>query len=345
MRRIFLVLLVAIGLAPGLYWRPSLPPPNRDQVAFAQALSLPKGAGARIGGPTGPIVTGIWHLTSPNDDFGSYSALTMPEPGVLLAIGDQGKFLRIAVPPNARNDAAIHPVFPGSDEYKPLQDIESVTRDPATGRLWLGFEGRNAIVRTDAGFRDARLVRPQQMRNWPSNSGPEAMTRLSDGRFIVLSEALLAEGRTASMGLLFPGDPVEGASPRAFSFKPPEGYYPSDIALLPDGRAVILVRGVQLGLPPHFAVKLLLADPADIRPGQRWNWRSVADLGGNGVPYDNYEGIAVTGGENGGPVTLWIVSDDNEARLIQRTLLLRLEWQVPPDSRSAKLAQMKKRAG
>ena len=342
--RIALALLVALALAPGLFWRTSLRP-NHDQVIFAEPLPIPAGEAARIGGPDGPIVTGIWHLTSPNDDFGSYSALLMPQPGVLLGISDRGRTVRMAVPPQAENHVAMHAVFPGSDDYKPLQDIESATRNPATGQIWLGFEGRNAIVRTDPDFRDIHKVRPPEMRFWPVNTGPESMVRLTDGRFIVLSEALAAEQGTASMGLLFPADPVTGVRPRIFSLKPPQGYSPSDITLLPDGRVLILVRGVFPGMPPHFGVKLLMADPAEIRPGQRWAWREVADLGGNAVPYDNYEGIVVTGGENGGPVTMWIVSDENEAVWLQRSLLLRLQWQVPPRAAARAQPTTKKRAG
>jgi hypothetical protein len=47
------------------------------------------------------------------------------------------------------------------------------------------------------------------------------------------------------------------------------------------------------------------------------------------IPSDNYEGLTVTGGAQGGPLTLWMVSDDNQSLLLQRSLLLRFEW-IPP---------------
>jgi hypothetical protein len=79
---------------------------------------------------------------------------------------------------------------------------------------------------------------------------------------------------------------------------------------------------------PHFTTRLLLADPATIRAGEDWAWTDVGELG-SAMPRENYEGLAITGGADGGPVTLWLLSDDNGATIIQRTLLLRLDWTPP----------------
>jgi hypothetical protein len=167
------------------------------------------------------------------------------------------------------------------------------------------------------------------MRGWPSNGGPESLLRLADGRFLVLSEDPVPTDGHASMGLLFPSDPVSEAKAATFAFTPPSGLYPSDMTQLPDGRVLILARGVSL-LPPHFTASVLLADPAAIRPGKAWPWRLVARIDGRAVPYENYEGIAVSGGADGGPLTIWLICDDNQSVLLQRSLLVKLRWQVPP---------------
>ncbi len=253
----------------------------------------------------------------------------LPDSNTLLAISDRGRFLRADLPLDSRGQAVIAAVIPGDNEEKKLQDIESATFDRASGRIWLGYEGRNAIMRTGRDFGDRHLAEPDAMRDWPHNSGPEAMARLPDGRFMVLSEASHDDGWGDSYGLLFPGDPVTGAKPLSFSFVPPDGYHPSDLALLPDGRVLILVRGVRIRPYPHFAARILIADPERIRAGQPWEWQSVAELEGP-VPHENYEGLAVAGGADGRSVTIWLISDDNQARLLQRTLLVRLEWQMPP---------------
>jgi hypothetical protein len=325
MGRVALILLIALGLSPGLYWREPLPPPNRSPIVRAERI-VP--AGERIGGPQGPVVEGVWHLTSPNDLFNSFSALLAFEDGSLLSFSDQGKYLRLPHPPGGA--AQMGDLFPRLGNDKPLEDVESATRDPESGRIWIGLEGRNAIIRMKGDLSGRKIVRPPEMHDWPYNRGPESLLRLSDGRFLVLSEGRIARGHK-SVGLLFPSDPVDGAHPQSFTFLPPGNEMPSDIAQLPDGRVLILTRGVDyFGLPPHFTVHLLIADPADIRPGKDWPSRLVAKIGGNAVPYENYEGLAVSGGKDGGPVTLWLISDDNQSLLIQRTLLVKLRWQPPP---------------
>jgi len=79
-------------------------------------------------------------------------------------------------------------------------------------------------------------------------------------------------------------------------------------------------------IPPFFRSKLLIADPRDIAPGRPWPWRELATFHGP-VPRDNYEGLAIVPDSTG--VTLWLISDDNQAPY-QRTLLLKLHWQGPP---------------
>lgn len=321
--------MVAIGLSPGLYWREYLPPPDHRQFVDAEPIALPGGKAALTGGEGSPLLVGAWHLTSSNDGFGSYSALLAPAEGILLAFSDRGEFLRLAVPPRTRATASLGAIVPGGESYKPYQDVEGATRDPATGHIWLSLEGRNALLRFDSALGQMREVRPAAMAEWSVNSGAESIDRLADGRFVVISEAVgFGEGWIAE-GLLFPGDPIEGAVPERFLFHPPDGHYAADIAALPDGRLLVLARGVSLGLPPRFTTRLLLADPNDIRAGELLPWEEVGQLDGV-APADNYEGIAVTGGMDGGPLTIWAISDDNGAALIQRTLLLRLEWTPPP---------------
>jgi hypothetical protein len=107
------------------------------------------------------------------------------------------------------------------------------------------------------------------------------------------------------------------------------------MAELPDGRVLILLRKVSLGLPYDFSARLVLADPTMIRASEPWPWEEVAELG-PAVPMDNYEGLAIAGATEGKPLTLWLISDDNGASYIQRTLLVRLEWNYPRRVQAAK---------
>ena len=187
----------------------------------------------------------------------------------------------------------------------------------------MAYERANLIERFDAELVPTGRVRPPEMRGWPPNMGPEAITRLADGRFVVLSEGSPRWFPADLPALLFPADPIRGARAERFRFRPPESYRPVDMAVLPDGRVLILLRRLVVDLPPRFEAKLVVSDPSAIRPGERWSWREIAHLT-EPVPMDNYEGLAVEAGE-GGRLVLWLISDDNKATF-QRTLLLKLLW-------------------
>jgi hypothetical protein len=315
-RRILAILVVALALTPGLLWRDPPVSHDRPQPLLIRPLPLPAG-GVRLA--PGMTLSAGWELASRDEAFGGYSALVPLPGGVLLALSDRGRFLRFD-PPHLRSQRPVMGAVGGADDSdKRRFDVEAATRDPASGVIGLGYEGRNSINRTDARLRALREVRPPQMRSWPANRGPEALVRLGDGRFLVLSEAF-------DVGLLFPGDPIGGAEPAQFRFVLPPGFRPTDAALLPDGRVVILLRRLQLWLPPRLTSRLVVADPAMIVPGEEWGWQSLAEIAAP-LPAENYEGLAVEPrGQDA--VRLWLIADDNSA-VMQRTLLLALDWRLP----------------
>jgi hypothetical protein len=257
MARKLLVLLLILGLAPGLWWRSQAPPPSECP---------------RLG-QSGPI-----RLERLNTD---------------------------------------------DPDRKWLSDIEALTRDPDTGTLWAAFEGRNIVVRYGPDLVATGDAEPPQIRHWSFNSGLEAMERLSDGRFLMLSEGATDGFWGRHEGVLFAGDPVEGATGTEFNFVAPEGYSPVDLAQIPDGRMLVLLRRVMWTLPLTFDVALMLADPADIADGGEWHGQIIAHFG-EIVPNGNYEGLAVEPGEDG-TLSLWVIADDNVSRL-QETYLLHFAW-------------------
>ena len=311
-----MLLLVALGLAPGTWWRSRPVPPDDRQALAITRLAVPPV-------DLGPLrLVGAWELRSGNRHFGSYSALADLGDGTLLAASDRGRMLRFS-PPGAAAPRVHLDFFAGRAlQDKKQADIEALARDPASGRIWASFEVSNRIERFDAALAARGGTVPEAMRGWSQNFGPEALARLDDGRFVVLAEG---DGWFAGRvpGLLFPADPVDGAAPLRFAFDPPEGFRPVDMGQLPDGRVLILLRKVEWGIPPRFAGKLMVADPAAIREGEAWPAAPVADLAAP-LPTDNYEGLAVVADGRGGAV-VWLISDDNEMTL-QRTLLLELAW-------------------
>lgn len=323
-RRFALVVLLVVALAPGTWLRSSPQPRHEAIIASFKPLAFPPDAFS------GPLkLVGAWHVTSRDWRFGGYSSL-LPQPdGSLLAVSDGAKWMRFRPSetggPVAAEFGELTPI------YRSNYDSEAVARDPASGTLWVAFEGPNMLTRKDGRTGQARMIMPPQMRHWGVNQGAEAMVRLADGKFVILREGF--DGwfsRTAHRGLLFAGDPF--ANPRAaeFTFVGPEGYKPTDAAVLPDGRMLVLMRQLAWPLPVTTRGLIVLADPAEIKPGAIWRGRVVARMA-RPLPVDNFEAIAVTPAE-GGMSNLWLMSDDNRGAT-QRTILWRMRLdpaRLPP---------------
>jgi hypothetical protein len=311
-RRLAAGLLVAIALAPGTFFRTHIPQGERAHLEVARLDNVP----ARDGSG-GFSVEGVWELSSGRLDFGGYSAMLPLENGRLRLFSDRGQILTFS-PPGEAAWAPAHVAFIGNrgDLSDSPADVESAVRDPATGEYWLGYENPNSVIRYAPTMELVATSRPPHWQDWPANAGAEAMERLPDGRFIVLPEG-------ASTGLLYASDPISDEQPLAFAFSAPGGYSPTDMAALPDGRVLVLLRKVAAGLPP-FATAIAIADPGQLQSGDSLDLDLLVRLD-DILPSENYEGLALAAVEDDGAVLLWLVSDDNLS-VIQRTLLARLVW-------------------
>ncbi len=314
MLRRFMILLLMLGVAPVIWLREPLPPENLSQFVAARALPLPSVDLRPF------VMTGAWHLTSPNTSFEGFSTLTVSDPGRLTAFSDTG--MRLDMPqPGLAGAVRIAPLMPRHGAFKAYRDVEAATLDREAGTLWLALEGRDVFMRTSIGAALPTTIAGPEIANWPTNSGAEAMARLADGRFLILSEA----GVPDHEGRLLPHAPDGIDRALRFTFRAPDGFRPTDVAQLPDGRVLILLRELRWPMPPRFGTLLLLADPAAIRAGGEWSGQVLASLDGTGLE-DNYEGLAIEPGKPG-QVIVWLISDDNGA-VTQRTLLLRLELRL-----------------
>lgn len=329
-RRIALALLLMAAIAPGTWLRS---PPARfrlDQAVSATALSLPPGCCA-----VGPLrLTGAWHLTSPNQQFGGYSALVRREAGRLLAVSDAGYTMDLPEP-GLPGPAHLSSLFATPAWRKADRDTEAAQWDPASRKLWVSTEGRNAVMRFDAALQLEMLARPAAMRLWPTNTGPEAMVRLGDGRFAVLCEcASRWHDQAAHPALLFAGDPAAGAGAAAFHVTGEPDFRPTDMAALPDGRVLVLQRRLIWLLPMRFSARFGLLDLRGVKAGDVVALRDLGEFP-QGIPMDNYEGLAIEP-LGAGRYAAWVISDDNNAAL-QRTLLLAFEFSLAdlPDTQKA----------
>lgn len=259
-------------------------------------------------------------LTSRDPAFGGFSAMQVTGDRFTL-LSDSGNVVRFRMGGDWQSrDVAFADLAegPGVSAYKPDRDSESLTADPAGGKAWIGFENSNTIWRYDAALmRAERWSAPKAMRDWSENGGPEAMVRLRSGGFLVFSESAWAKGG-GRRAVQFDGDPTE-APDRGFEFTylAPPGFKPVDIAELPDGQLVVLNR--RFAVPELFTAKLVLVDPAAIRPGARVKGKEIAHFAAP-LLHDNFEAVAAT--REGKDTILWIASDDNQ-QFWQRSLLLK----------------------
>lgn len=315
--RAALAVLVALASWAAIWWRPAIPATGFDHPVEAHPMDL-------AGHSLGPFaLTGAWRLQSQGPGFHGLSALAIVPDGRFFAISDKARWFRFPRPGDAgpSEGGTVEVQFP---EYVvAIGDTEAVVHDGASGRFWLAMENRKAIVRYDPDG-SSRLAETPLMRDWDPNLGPEAFVRLADGRFVAIAEGLGKGTDPVHPALLYAGDPIESGDPLPFHFRMPGGVKPVEAALLPDGR--VLVLGRDFRLPFRFVTTLAIADPAEIHPGSVWDATEVARLRGWRLS-ENYEGMAVEAGRDG-HLTIWLLSDDNEARLIQKTILLRLETET-----------------
>ena len=324
MRRLLFAALifVAVGPVPGTVMR--FPEDDITQAASARPLVLP------------PATTGTmrfvrgWHLVSPHSRFGGFSALARTGPGQFLLVGDNGYSTRLALDSRGVVSSVrirALPTINGRPARKSMADTEAMFIDADSGKIWVALEIVNQVWRLDADLSQIESRRKLPEPRWPRNRGPEAMTRLADGRTVVFSEDANddARGREA---LIYTGDPAApGPSPIRFFYDSRGKGLVSDAAALPDGRILLVHR--RLGFNPVFTTIVAVVDPADIKRDA-----VVRSLTIGRVPAalaENYEGAAISVEQ--GRTWLWLVADDN-FNVWQRSLLLQFELvDLPPKKR------------
>jgi len=302
-------------------WPDETPPPPRapDTVMHAEPVPLDRAdlGQRRLGGL---VFLEGWRLRSSDVRLGGISAMHV-ESGQVLALSDAGSLFRFPVP--ARAGALPLNISrvargPGSGRRKGDRDGEAMA--VSGDHVWVAWEGRNAVWRYRRSDWSAKAAaEPKAMERWPSMRGPEAIARLADGRFLIFGEGHLAADGTTPL-LLFEGDPAEAATRTLpLRYRPPAGYRPTDAAVLPDGRLLVLNR--RFRLLSGFSAILSVADlPRRYRAGGVLEARELAAFSGS-VTGDNLEALSVTRGD--GRTIVWLASDDNYTPFLQWTLLLK----------------------
>lgn len=266
-------------------------------------------------------------LASDDPAFGGFSSMRIAGDRFTL-LSDGGNFIDFRMGKSWRI-GDLHfgnlPDGPGTGWQKEDRDSESMTSDPATGQIWVGFEYYNAIWRYSAGFGHAEArARPIDMARWPKATGPESMIRLRDGHFIVFAERAHWPHDHAHAARWFDTDPTTNPSSGfRFDYLPPKHYDPSDAVELPNGDLLVLNRRFQL--PYDFTAILTIVPRAGIAPGKTVTGVPIAAFAAPLI-HDNFEALAVT--REGNDTIVWMASDDNQS-MLERSLLLKFRLDAP----------------
>jgi hypothetical protein len=312
--RIAVILLLALISIGGhrSYWR------NDKQAITAISLQLdPNDPERKMVGAL--IFQGAWELRSDNSDFGGISGVAIRPGNRFLALSDAGTLIGFTFDASSLMQNSFIATLPGAaDANYRDRDSEGMAYDPASGRIWVSYELHHAIRRFPAALnRVDGIKRIEFGRDWRANGSVEAIVHLSDGRFVIFVETH-RRGDGSNSAFLFSGDPVEpGSSVTPFGYRAPNGYRPTDAAMLPDGRLLVLNR--RISFPDGFSAKLTIVDPADISKDVAIKPITIATL----TPpllVENMEALAVT--EEDGQTIVWMLSDNNFNPFL-RTLLMK----------------------
>lgn len=325
--RLLLALCLLVGACAG-----APPPPASAQEqpvevrSSALTLKIDEPAATRVGRL---IWRGGIEMRASLRNFGGWSALHVSSDGrTLTSISDEGAWLTAAVDYDAkRNLAGLSSARMGQlrgldgrpIEAKAEADAEALARLP-DGSWLVAFERRHRLWRYPA-LTDTPLPveGPREIGLQPGNGGIEALTALSDGTVIAISEEHSQAPGTV-MGWI--GKPAVAGRYiwTSFSYATEPDFQPTSITVLPDGsfatieRAFDMVRGVRC--------RVMRFEAAQLRPGATVRPDELARLAS---PYavDNLEGLAATRGAHG-ETLLWLISDDNFNPL-QRNILMLFE--------------------
>ena len=323
-RRALALLLLIAAIAPVTWLRMPLVRASRDYSVRFEKVEIPAKELSRP--HLGPFeLVGIWQMSSSHRGFGGFSSLAPVGDGRLLSMSDRGFYIFFAPPGRPMTPIQYDMVFSRLAKPKANRDIEAIAWDAESKTAWTAQENYNAVARLhwrDGRFHLSGFCAPPVMALWGSNSGPESMTRLADGRFVTISEGFPQNGTDRyHEAAIFASDPVDNPEGERFFVEGIPGFKPTDIAQLPDGRALVLFRRPVWPFPVRFAGRLAIGDPSAIAKGKTWRLREVARLS-SVLPVDNFEGLAIEPREDG-KVDVWLISDDNMSAF-QRTLLWHL---------------------
>jgi hypothetical protein len=287
----------------------------------AQPFTLPE-----IPGPLRPL--GGLVIDAKALGGGGFSGVHLAPDLTLTLISDRGHWAEARLLLDGLTPLGLQPLRHGplrDEAGKPIPrgfaaDTEALARRP-DGTWLVAFERRHRIRayrRLDGP--GAYVAAPPGLEAAPPNGGLESLAVLQDGRLFAIAETFTPpdrpELRHAWLGAPGRWTPLY--------WQPAPGFHPTDAAILPDGRALVLER--RFSLLGGFSARLVMTAHDALRSareGAVLRGETILLLNDAPLPSENWEAVAVT--RLGDQTLVALISDDNES-VLQRSLLLLFAW-------------------
>lgn len=259
---------------------------------------------------------------------GGFSGVHLAPDLTLTLISDRGHWAEARLLLDGLTPAGLAPLRHGplrDEAGKPIPrgfaaDAEALARRP-DGTWLVAFERRHRIRayhRLDGP--GLYVAAPPGLEAAPPNGGLESLAVLPDRRLFTIAETFTPpdrpELRHAWLGAPGRWTPLY--------WQPALGFHPTDAAILPDGRALVLER--RFSLLGGFSARLVMTAPDALRSareGAVLRGETILMLNDAPLPSENWEAVAVT--RFGNQTLVALISDDNES-VLQRSLLLLFAW-------------------
>ena len=259
---------------------------------------------------------------------GGFSGVHLAPDLTLTLISDRGHWAEARLLLDGLTPIGLQPLRHGplrDEAGKPIPlgfaaDAEALARRP-DGTWLVAFERRHRIRayrRLDGP--GAYVAAPPGLEAAPPNGGLESLAVLQDGRLFAIAEIFTPpdrpELRHAWLGAPGRWTPLY--------WQPAPGFHPTDAAILPDGRALVLER--RFSLLGGFSARLVMTAHDALRSareGAVLRGETILLLNDAPLPSENWEAVAVT--RLGDQTLVALISDDNES-VLQRSLLLLFAW-------------------
>ncbi len=261
------------------------------------------------------------HLTSPDKRFGGLSGLVVSADGTAFtAVSDGGAWTRGTLTYDTDGslsgitEVTIEPIrgADGNALTGRRGDAESLASGPQGGHVVAFERDPKLLIYRHGEDRPKVLPSPDGIERAPPNTGMEAVTRLSNGELLVITEYDEQPGR-------FVGWIGGSGGWSRVTYLSDQGYKPTGATTLPNGDVLFVERRF-----PLLSIRVTMAAAAALTSGAEIEADVLARLEGS-KSFDNMEGIDTRSGLHG-ETLIYLVSDDNFRRY-QRTLLMMFELQ------------------